>query len=65
MKAQLGALVEREQPNSVRFQGPTDRNAIRWVGTESGEALKDDNWSTAKSALDYGAGEPDGSCGTL
>lgn len=59
MKAALGALIEKLQPNAVRFQGPTDRNAIRWVGTESGRTKGDDNWSTAKSSLDFGAGEPD------
>ena len=41
------------------FQGPTTRQGIRWIGSESGEG-PEPNWSMAKSSTDYGPGDADG-----
>jgi alpha-L-fucosidase len=54
----LTALLKRLQPKAVCFQGPTATQGLRWAGTESGHATLP-NWSTAKSSVDFGSGEPD------
>jgi len=59
LRAAVGDLLTELQPNAVRFQGPTDAQAIRWVGSESGRA-PEPNWIQAQSSVDYGPGDPDG-----
>lgn len=53
LRARVAALLEELQPSSVRFQGPNNAQAVRWVGSESGSA-PEPNWLTANSSLDFG-----------
>ena len=52
---QVSALLSELQPQAVRFQGPSNAQAVRWIGSESGYA-PEPNWITAHSSLDYGPG---------
>jgi len=57
--AKVAALIAAHQPLAAAFQAPPTPNAVRWVGTEGGTTAAD-TWSTAKSATDFGPGEPGG-----
>ena len=52
------ALLAKLQPKAVCFQGPTAKQAIRWAGSESGDA-PEPNWSTSRSSVTPGHGDPD------
>ena len=59
LKDKVAALLEELQPDAVRFQGPSNSQAVRWIGSESGKA-PEPNWITANGSLDFGPGEADG-----
>ena len=70
LAARISALIAQLQPAAVAFQAPYvasvggSRSLVRWAGTESGITAVD-TWSTARDAVDYGAGEADSGLGAV
>lgn len=58
IREEVSKMLAELQPHAVDFQSCSDRNQIRWVGTESGEPGYP-LWSTANNCA-YGLGNPHG-----